>query len=295
MTETQPRVINGDINHETGPVNVKTGLIINGSVLDNTNVFATEDIIIRGFVNNAVIESSGGDICVDKGISGEKTKIKAFGDIRTPFIRNAQVKCSGSAYVSDVIFNATLKAKNIVEMHEGEGLIDESYVEAGVEISVKKIGSFDHGKTHVSLENFRQKELFEISLIYTQKLRQKKFRMSELEKVIDIIKILGSRISNLSHEKKHDLALKVKEYNELKVKIAKIKKEYERILSEKNQSKNIQRSIIAAKDVHPGVEVKIDNARLKVTKIYNGVIFYKSGIIIIGDLDSFTKRKRLIL
>jgi hypothetical protein len=63
-----------------------------------------------------------------------------------------------------------------------------------MEISVRSIGSREPDPQHATeiiLENIRQKELFEIALIYEQKLTQKSKRITELSKVIEVIRILG--------------------------------------------------------------------------------------------------------
>jgi hypothetical protein len=43
---------------------------------------------------------------------------------------------------------------------------------------------------------------------------------------------------------------------------------------------------VAVGEVYPGVAVRIDNAKVGINKMYRNVIFYKSGIVIIGDLDA---------
>jgi len=286
--------ISGDITSANGPIEFGGRLIINGSILAGAVVRAGGDIIVRGKIENSVVESSGGGVYVDGSIVGSETEVRAFGDLKAVIIKSAKVSCLGSAYIKDMIFQADLRAKNIVNMNGGDGIIEASYVEAGMEISVKSIGSYRDGMgvTKVVLENYRQKELFEISMIFQQKIKQKEIRVAELEKVIDIIKILGSRVTSLSDEKKHDLALKVKEYNEIKIQLEEIKIEKQKILRKREIVSDVQRSIVARSEVFSGVEVRIDNAKVNVGKKYENVIFYKRGIVIIGDYDLYMERIR---
>lgn len=295
MTELTQETIEGDIKGGGEPLRVHGRLQVTGSVLDGGLVYASGDIMIRGRVENAHVESSGGGIYVDQGITGEKTLVKAFGDIKTPFVRDAEVECSGSLYVQDVIFQARARARHIVELKGGDGIIEASYVEAGMEVAARSLGSYapDMKETVVVLENFRQKELFELALVYEQRLKQKSQRVEELEKVIQVIRILGSRVTTLSPDKKQELALKVKEYNELKIQVEEILREKGRVTSERDKTNNLLRAVTVSHEVFPGVKVRIDNAHVMVNKRYSNVIFYKSGIVIIGDLDKFRERKRM--
>lgn len=292
--ENLQKQIAGDVTSSNSPIDFGGRLIINGSVRAGGVVRAGGDIIIRGKIENAIVESTGGGIYVDGAITGSEADVRAFGDLKAVTINSAKVSCLGSAYIKDMIFQADLRAKNIVSMVGGDGIIESSYVEAGMEISVKSIGSYREGMvpTRVVLENYRQKELFEISMIFQQKIKQKEVRVAELEKVIDIIKILGSRVTSLSDEKKHDLALKVKEYNEIKVQLAEIKIEKQKILRKREIISDVQRSIVARSEVFSGVEVRIDNAKVDVNRKYENVIFYKRGIVIIGDYDLYMERIR---
>ncbi len=294
MSDNLQKQIAGDVSVATGPVEFGGRLIINGSVLSGSIVRAGGDILIRGKIENGQVESSGGGVYVSGSIIGTETEVRAFGDVKATAVNSAKVRCMGSAYIKDMIFQADLRAKNIVNMDGGDGIIEASYVEAGMEISVKSIGSYraGMGSTQVVLENYKQKELFEIVMIFQQKIKQKEARFAELAKVIDIIRILGSRVTSLSNEKKHDLALKVKEYNEIKVQLAEIKIEKQKVMRKREHANDVQRSIVAKSEVFSGVEVRIDNAKVNVNQKYDNVIFYKRGIVIIGNYDLYMERIR---
>lgn len=268
---------------------------ITGSVRAGAKVYAAGDIIVRGTIEGGCVESSGGGVYVDGPIQGPNTVVRAFGDIKTRAIRDAEVESQASVYVFDLISHSNVRARNLIEMKNGDGIIEASYAEAGMEITLQSAGSATSGMktTTLVLENFKEKELFELSMGYEQRLTQKTVRIAELEKVIAVIRILGGRIVTLAPEKKADLALKVKEYQELKQQVAEILRERELVIAERDKSRGKMRSITSSGNVFPGVEIRIDNARAKVHRQYRNVIFYKRGIIIIGDLDAFMQRKRL--
>lgn len=291
--QLQQQRIEGDVTAAHGAVRVAGRLTITGDVLAGADVAADGDIVVRGRIDGARVESTGGGVYVDQGIVGKSCLVRAFGDVKSPFVRDATVECYGSAYVADVIYQASVRARNLVEMKSGDGLIDASYVEAGMEVNARTLGSLDRGETVVALENFRQRELFEVSMVYEQRLRQKEGRIAELSNTIDVIRILGARVVELSAEKKQELAQRVKEWNELREQVAEIEREKKTVFAERDRVYKALRSVVATGMVYPGVEVRIDNARARVGKKYQNVIFYRSGIVIIGDLDSFMKRKRL--
>lgn len=293
MTETGQRLYEGDVTATS--LSFPGRVEITGSVRAGGVVHAGGDVVIRGMIEGGCVESSGGGVYVDGPVQGPDAIVRAFGDIKTRSIRDAEVESLASVYVSDMIFRSSVRARNLIEMKNGDGIVEASYAEAGMEITVRSAGSVSSGMsgTTLVLENFRQKELFELSMIYEQRLAQKTARIAELEKVISVIRILGGRIVNLDPAKKSDLALKVKEYQELKQQVGEILRERDLVVAERNKSGGKMRSITSSGEVFPGVEVRIDNARVMVNRRYRNVIFYKSGIVIIGDLDAFMQRKRL--
>ncbi len=293
MTETGQRLYEGDVTATS--LSFPGRVEITGSVRAGGVVHAGGDVVIRGMIEGGCVESSGGGVYVDGPVQGPDAIVRAFGDIKTKSIRDAEVESLASVYVSDMIFRSSVRARNLIEMKNGDGIVEASYAEAGMEITVRSAGSVSSGMsgTTLVLENFRQKELFELSMIYEQRLAQKTARIAELEKVISVIRILGGRIVNLDPAKKSDLALKVKEYQELRQQVGEILRERDLVVAERNKSGGKMRSITSSGEVFPGVEVRIDNARVMVNKRYRNVIFYKSGIVIIGDLDAFMQRKRL--
>jgi uncharacterized protein (DUF342 family) len=293
MNPTDHQVHVGDVENVT--LTFPGRVEITGSVRAGGIVHAGGDILIRGMVDSGHVESSGGGVYADQGIQGPGAVVRAFGDIKSKVIRDAEVESLASVYVRDMIFKSSVRARHLIEMKEGDGIVESSYAEAGMEITVRSVGSVSSGMpaTTLVLENFRQKELFELSMIYEQRLAQKTSRIAELEKVISVIRILGGRIVNLEPRKKAELALKVKEYQELKQQVVEVLRERDLVGAEREKSGGKLRSITSSGEVFPGVEVRIDNARVLVNRRYNNVIFYKSGIVIIGDLDAFMQRKRL--
>jgi uncharacterized protein (DUF342 family) len=66
-------------------------------------VHADGDIIVRGRIDNAAVESSGGGVYVDQGIVARR-RGAGLRDVKAPLIRGAKVECFGSLYVREIIF-----------------------------------------------------------------------------------------------------------------------------------------------------------------------------------------------
>lgn len=295
MGKLQQTVLERDLSAGDGLVRTPDRLVVHGSVGPGVRIEAGGDVFIHGSVQDATVKSTGGGIYIDRDAYGKRTSLQAFGDVYAGSLHEVTVDCLGSVVVRDTVCQSRVNAKGFVEVKDGDGVIESSYVETGLEISTRSIGAKerDAQPTRLVLKTLRRKELFEVSLIYRQRLEQKLARIAELDKVIKVIRILGDQVTSLSPEKKRDLALKVQEYNELKKHAEQITRERDTVLSNRNETNQFLRAVMATDEVYPGVSVKIDNAAVEVSRLYHNVIFYKSGIVIIGDLDLFMQRKRL--
>jgi uncharacterized protein (DUF342 family) len=286
------KIITTDVEGKDGIINISGSCLIKGSVL-NADVRVTEDLKIEGTVIGSKVLSSGGNISISQGIEGKECEVNAFGDIRASYISGGSVKSvNGSIYIKNRVLNSSIFARNLVHVNTGAGIISKSRVEAGIEILANSLGSIEKDETIVVLNNLRQQEMFELVLIYEQKLKEKLRKLQKLSKVIKIIQLLGERIVSLPASKKAELALQVKEFKELKSEIAQTNAEKEKVIKRNRELKMYTRAIIVNDTVNPNVEVIIDKLKHKVTRTFKKVIFYKTGIIIMGDLDQFKLRQR---
>ncbi len=289
---SEEKVIEQDIESKHGVIKHNGSIVINGSVLGG-NVRATGDIVIEGAIIDGNVNSSAGGITVRQGIEGESSQIEAFGDIRTEYCHGGNVVSkNGSVYIKTLLTNSKVVAKNLVHCDMSEGAIERATVEAGIEIIANRVGNNKHAPTYVTLTNERQQEMFELMLVYEHKLREKKKRLEKLSKVIKIIRLLGEKVVALPPQKKEQLAIQVQEYNKIKNEIIQTNEEKRKVVQKNQELKKYTRAIIIKKTVHPRVQVMIDKLKHSVVHTFEKVIFYKSGIIIMGDLDQYKLRQR---
>ncbi len=287
------RIIEGDVLPTSGSIKYDGDLLIKGSILGGSFVVATGDIKVMGRIEASTVKSFNGNIEVEEGILGiEGYTVEADGSITCTYIHSATVRSNSSIKVKDVILDSTVKAKQSVLVEGGEGIIEGGEITAGFEIVANIIGSHNRTPTTVRLVNFRQRELYDLVLKYDRKIRELQVKLDQLNKYIQIIRILGRKVVQLPLEKKRELAQKVQEYNKIKVELTTLNMERERLFSENEEIKKLSRVIIAKEEVFPNVLVVIDNSQLQVKQHYKRVIFYKTGIIIMGDYDQFMLRKR---
>ena len=183
-------------------------------------------------------------------------------------------------------------AKKSIHMEKGEGRIEGGEIEAGLEIIANMIGNPKKKVTSVKLTNFRQADLYGFLINYEKEYGDLSRQIGQLEKIIEVIRIIGARVTSLPLEKKQELALKVKQYNELLVKKSKLDEEKKSYLEAEKVNNELDRVIIAKQSIYGGVSVSIDRSTSLIQEEYENVILYKKGIIIIGNFDEFMNRKK---
>ncbi|MBI5557763.1 MAG: DUF342 domain-containing protein [Deltaproteobacteria bacterium] len=144
-----------DVNYHTGNIDVKTDLLIKGSVLSGFTVRSEGDIAILGAVENGATVIAGGNLTVDKGIVGENSKIIARGNLRAGYIQRAEVIVKGDVVVNSYLYNCKLIATGSVTVLSAQGQKGGRAV-GGIICSSKRVrlsilGSPDNTETIVAV------------------------------------------------------------------------------------------------------------------------------------------------
>jgi hypothetical protein len=283
--------ISGTVTSGSPPIQHDGAVLIKGNVEPDCLVVANQNIEILGDVVSSQIKSLYGSVIVRGGIKGSSASVSAGENIETQYIQNATVKAYGNIIIHDNIIDAKIMAKNSIHMEKGTGKIEGGETEAGIEIIANLIGNPKKTTTFVKLTNFRQADLYSFLINYEKESAALSKQIEELEKIIQVIKILGSRVVDLPLEKKQELAMKVKLYNEMIEKRKKLD-ENKNLMVTSDREIEIDRFIIAKQSIFGGVTVSIDRTESLIQKEYNNVILYKKGIIIIGNFEEFMNRKK---
>ncbi|MBU4262527.1 MAG: FapA family protein [Proteobacteria bacterium] len=131
--------ISGDIDYSTGNINVKTDLLIKGSVLRGFTVKSEGDIAIMGAVENGATVIAMGNLTVDKGIIGENSKVVSRGNLRTGYIQDAEVIVKGDVIIGSYLFNCMLIASGSITVLREQGQKRSGRVVGGIICSAKGI------------------------------------------------------------------------------------------------------------------------------------------------------------
>ncbi len=288
------REIEGNVTADMQNIEHDGPIKVHGNVESGGFIVATYDVHVTGEVNNAKIKSIKGSVIVDGDIKGVSSLIvSAGGDIRTRSIYNSTLKAEHSIYVSGFAVDAHIVAKKSIFVEKADGMIEGGEIEAGFDILTNVAGNDQSLTTIMKISDFKQREIYAQLMSIQKEEKRISKEIENLEKFIEVIKILGKKVVTLPLEKKQDLAVKVQRYNELKSQLAGVKSQGEGLVSEhKREDDELERTIIVKKKVFPGVVVFIDNAKLVIQHAYSNVILYKRGIIIVGDYDQFMHRKK---
>jgi len=135
----------GDIDYSTGNINVKTDLLIKGSVLNGFTVKSEGDIAILGAVENGATVIAQGNLTVDKGIIGANCKVVSRGNLRTSYIQDAEVIVKGDVTIGSYLFNCMLIASGSItilrEQSQKSGRAAGGVICSGKGIRLSTIGS----------------------------------------------------------------------------------------------------------------------------------------------------------
>ena len=154
--EVQPVfAVNGDVNYDSGNIDLPTNVDIGGSVISGFSVKAGGSVTIGGAVENGATVQARGDVIVAKGIFGAETKVVALGNVATKFIQNSTVMAHENVTVGAYIINGIVRAGGEVKVEEGGGSNGGSIVGgeviAGRRIEAKRLGSADTDRTVVGI------------------------------------------------------------------------------------------------------------------------------------------------
>lgn len=287
------RKVNDHVTAESSPLEHYGDLIIQGNVEAGASVKAKGNITISGHIYNAKVTSLEGNITVNDAVKGSQAQVQALqGSITCLYIQNAALKAEKNIIVNGMIIDGHIISKSSVFVQTREGNIEGGQIEAGLDIVVHNLGSSNNNNTEVRISDFRQRELYNHLLNLESQIKILKSDRSQLDKYIQVIRILGKKVIHLPVAKKQELAEKVQQFQSLTLKIQELENIKARLFQPDEDKDELERSIIVRGQVFPGTRVFIDKARLEIQQVHKNIILYKRGIIIVGDYDQFMHRKK---
>lgn len=101
--------ITTDINYETGNVNSRNCLTIDGSIQPGFSVSAGGDVKIAGGIMSGLVNCDG-NLVVKGGITGKKSAIITAGDVDISFIEQGRIQCGGICVIRKQSYYSSIEA-----------------------------------------------------------------------------------------------------------------------------------------------------------------------------------------
>ncbi len=127
--------IHGDVDFETGSLDLTTDVMVRRNVLDNFHVKTKKNLTVKGAIEGADVEVSG-NVTVRGGIvNRDKGSVTAAGDITARFCDSATVKAHGNIRVGKEVMNSRVHTEGKLILPRGSIIGGEVFARHGVEVN----------------------------------------------------------------------------------------------------------------------------------------------------------------
>lgn len=265
-------IVKGDVSLQTGNIIFLGSVLVTGNVQDNFTVKAAGNIEVKGSVQKAYLEAEG-NIIVKQGIIGrDDAKIESTGgSVFAKFIQTANVIAEKDVIVSEGIVHAKVDAGQRILCNGKRAKIVGGILRAGEEVNAKFLGSDAFTKTEiivgsnpkvlqqindlVAVKQSEEESLAKIKLDLNTLTIQKRNSGGKLppDRQETLAKLMSQKQKALGRVNEIDLELE-----ELRG--------YMGLLGQKGK-------VCAEKNIFPGVEIIIREARFLVKDPYTNIKF----------------------
>lgn len=134
-------VVDGDVDHSTGDIDIKGDLKIDGDIKSGFKVSASGNIDIGGTVEEATV-IAGGSVSVKGGFVGEGGGlIRAGGDVSIKFINRQRVESGGYIEIYEEARGTKLTTAGTLLINKGKGIFAGGEARAATAMEVNILGS----------------------------------------------------------------------------------------------------------------------------------------------------------
>jgi uncharacterized protein (DUF342 family) len=249
-------IVPGSVDFSVGNINFRGAVVVNRDVNEGFTVRATDTISV-GNVAHQCFLYSGKDIEVRGGVTaqGGRGYLEAAGKVTAKYMVNARVECKGDVLVESQIVNCEITSAGKVIIPAGRIVGGQITALGGVECL--EVGAQLGTKTVmiVSLEQFQTSETRAID----QELDRQEKAASKLENLLGPFFKDRSAINQLPQDKMKGVLEQLRDLDTINSKIAHLHNERQKALEPYAEAASDE--IIVHKLIHPGVDVRIDNAR----------------------------------
>ena len=270
--------IPGDVGIGTGNVEYHGDVVIHGGIKPGAKVSTSGSLTVDGICENCVIEAGKDSVLRSGVLGGNKTSIRAGGNIHAKFFEYCKVKADGFIEVTYALDSHMISFDHIyVTGKKGSIIGGYAYAISGMDVNV--IGNSTEVKTqvHVGVSAQMRQELSDLQksieengeVIKKITTGLKQFELVAAQKGIDVSK--DSRRTEL-------LRAKMKTQAD----IAESQKAVDRLEELVKRGENAKISVV--RKVYSGCVVTIDQQTLTVKELQESVCFQKKkeGVVMIS-------------
>ncbi|MBR0597552.1 DUF342 domain-containing protein [Sinanaerobacter chloroacetimidivorans] len=132
--------ITTNVDQQTGNIHFTGDVTVDGDVCDGFSVKSGGNLIVKGVVEDAIIEADG-NVLISKGINGGgKSNIVIHGDLRCKYIENAIIHVDGSIS-ADYIIDSKITCMGDITLSGSNELVVGGEIKLLGELKAKDIGS----------------------------------------------------------------------------------------------------------------------------------------------------------
>ena len=107
---TEALIIPGNVDYSTGNIEYKKDVYVEKDIKPGFRVNSGGNLIIKGSVEEGALLQIGGDLTVEGGVIGKKTKVFAEGNAEVKFIQDAEVYISGKLIIKTSLIGGIIYA-----------------------------------------------------------------------------------------------------------------------------------------------------------------------------------------
>lgn len=247
-----------------GVVSFEKPTIVQGSVGAHVRIEAAADLQIDGDIGTGVRIRAGRDLAVRGEILGtaERPVILEAERMSLHGARFATLSARSLVTAVDLV-RCQVKAGAEISVSGHERGVVASELEAGERIRCGLAGGEEDKAAVLKVTQVRQKQLYQVIVTIERALAEAASEMGRLEKVIEVIRILGEKVVTLPAEKKQELAIQSKRYMDLKAEVATLETKRIKALEEiERDIADISECPIQIQKLLPGIEVIVGAASL---------------------------------
>lgn len=259
---TQTSMLPGNVDLNSGNLDVKGDLDIMGNVITGMVVKASGNVTIGGLVEGASI-IAGKNVLIKGGIlGGGKAKVVAGGNIFAQFIENAIIE-SGDCVQANSVVNSIVTAYNDINIFGKTSSIIGGSLKANRMVRTRCIGSIGQITTRINVGM----ESSEIA-----SLKYKEMKRKEVEGELHKVEIAINMMKNMS-EQKEMLMMLTRTKIDRNAMLTNLNKEIEDLRIRMKLAAKAE--VIAETMAYQGTIVSIDGIVLKLDNDYEKISFIR--------------------